>query len=71
MKRQTESGRTLTIRINHNRSTALERSANIIGCGVAVGGGEGLNRFYVEKALALDSAVVQKHARYTVRMKGF
>ena len=33
MKRQTESGRTLTIRINHSRSTALERSANITGWG--------------------------------------
>ena len=50
MKRQTESGRTLTIRINHNRSTALERSAKITG--LRGGGGSvgcGLNRFYVEK----------------------
>ena len=57
MKRQTESGRTLTIGINHNRSTALERSAEITGCG--------LNRCYVEKKkkkkkLALGSAVVKK-----------
>ena len=34
MKRQAESGRTLTIGINHhNRNTALERSAKIIGRG--------------------------------------
>ena len=39
MKRQTESGRTLTLKINHNRSTALERSAKITGFG---GGGGGV-----------------------------
>ena len=44
MKRQTESGRTLTIRINHNRNNALERSAKITG---EVGGS--LKRFYFEK----------------------
>ena len=70
MKRQTQSGRTLTIRINHKRSTALERSANINGFGVGVGGG-GLNRVYVEKTLTLDYAMVQKHTRYSVRMKDF
>ena len=48
MKRQTKSGRTLTIIINHNRSTALERSAKITGL---VGVGDGFNRFYVEKNL--------------------
>ena len=77
MKRQAESGRTLTIRINHNGSTALERSAInywsacVCGGGGRLspfywgGGGECLNRFsfksYVEKKLALGSAVVQKH----------
>ena len=68
MKRHTESGRTVTIRINRNRSTALERSANITGL---VGVGCGLNRFYVEKTFALGSAVVQKHTRYSVRVKDF
>ena len=65
MKRQTESGQTLTIGINHNRSTALERSAKITGWR------GGLNRFYVEKILALVSAVVKKHTSYSVRVKDF
>ena len=34
-----------------------------------LGGGGGLNRFYVEKKIALGSAVVQKHTRYSVRVK--
>ena len=36
------------------------------------GGGGGLNRVYVEKKknnLALGSAVVQKHSRYSVRVR--
>ena len=58
--RQTESGRTMTIRINHNRSTALERS--VINYW-------GLNQFYMYTTLTLDSALVHKHTRYSVRMK--
>ena len=48
----------MTIRINHNKSTALERSV-INYFGVCVGGG-GLNRFYVIITLAMGSAVVHK-----------
>ena len=57
MKIQTESGRTLTIRINH-RSIVLERSAKYTR---GRGGGGVLNRFYAKKKLALGSAVVQKN----------
>ena len=39
-------------------------------CGVGEGArGRGLNQFYVEKILALYSAVVQKHTRYSVRVR--
>ena len=34
-----------------------------------LGGGGSLNRFYVEKTLALGSAMVKKHTRYSVRVK--
>ena len=46
--RQTESGRTLTVRL----SPAFEWSVKILG---------DLNRFYVATTLALGSAVVHKH----------
>ena len=49
----------MTIRINHHRNTALELL------------GEGLNRFYVRTTLALGSAMVHKHASYSVRVKDF
>ena len=49
-QRQTESGQTLTIRINYNRSIALERSV-IKYC-------EGLNRFYALAPLALEKPSV-------------
>ena len=46
--------------VNHNRSTALERSVKIMVLGG--GGGGGVNRFYVDTALALNSPVV--YTRY-------
>ena len=52
--RLTGSEHTITIRINHNRSTALERS-------VINYWGWGLNRFHALATLALVSAVVHKH----------
>ena len=62
-----ESGRTLTIRINHNRSTAFEWSVINYGGGVGA-----LNRVYAHAALALSSTVVHTYTTYTsysVRMK--
>ena len=53
--RHTESGRTLTIRIYHNRSIVLERSViNYWGL---------INRFYIAITLALASATIHKHTR--------
>ena len=53
------------LRINHNRSTPLERS-------VIITGRDGdLNRFHVYTILALGSAVVHKHTSYSVCVKGF
>ena len=40
--------------INHNKSTALERSVKLSG------GGGYLNRFYAKNTLALGSALVKK-----------
>ena len=53
--RQTESGRTLTIRIYHNRSIVLERSViNYWGL---------INRFYIATTFALASNMIHKHTR--------
>ena len=63
-QRQTEIGRTLTIRINHNRSIALECSViNYWGrrAGGGQRGGRGLNRFLRCSNLALGSVVVNIH----------
>ena len=61
-QRQTESGRTLTIRINHNRSTSSERS---------VINDSGFKPGLRAHNLALESAVVHKHTSYSVRVKDF
>ena len=47
--------RTMT-KINHDRRTTLERSVKSISLGV--GGGGGVNQFYVATILALTSAAV-------------
>ena len=40
--------------VNHSRNTALERPVRILlGGGLVLGGGGGLNRFYVITTLAL------------------
>ena len=55
--------RSVVEEINHNRSTALERSV-INYCGF-------LNGFYVRTTLALCSAVVHTHVSSSVRLKDF
>ena len=57
-QRLTGSGHTITIRINNNRSIALERSVNITG---------GLNRFHARATPALGSALVHKHTLKVVQ----
>ena len=66
MKRQTESGRTLTIRIAHNRMhwNGQQKLLGGVVC-VCEGGGKG------GVPIALGSAVVKKHTRYSVRVKDF
>ena len=65
-QRLTGRGRTITMKINHNKSTALKRSViNNWGRGV------GLNRFHVQATLALGSVMVHKHTRCSARVKDF
>ena len=48
---------TMTEIVNHSRSTALQRSVNILLC-VCGAGGLRLNQFYVATTIALTSTVV-------------
>ena len=63
-KRTKSQRRTVTLRINYNRSTALEWS-------VINYRGRGLNRFYASATLALGSVVVYKHTGYSVSVRDF
>ena len=61
---QIRNGRTMTIRIDHNRRAALECSV------INYWWGKGwLNRFYARATLALASTVINEHANYSVRVK--
>ena len=65
LRRQKENGRTMTIRITHNRGTALERSI------IHHLGREELKQFYTLAILALGSVVVYEHISYLVRVEDF
>ena len=61
-KRQTESGRTLTIRINHNRSIAIEQS-------VINYWGRGFNRFILQQPHPRFCCDSYTHRSWSVRLK--